>query len=145
MKKMLVLTAAFAVIFAMGLSCEKPPDEGNFSLVAVGDTVFTVDNVGLDHNFGFTLKNNTTTDLPLVIDCPASLQALPQDWYTLMCDTGQCYPLPCTTQTLKANDSILGFHVTIGSLTGGTEGKVVLTVASGEEVDSQAFILKIAE
>jgi len=143
MKKMLAV-AAFSLIF-LGLECTKPPDEGNFSLVPVGDTIYTVDSLGISYNFEFTLKNNTATEVPLVIDCPASMQTLPQGWYISFCDTLNCYPLPCSTNVLKANDSLLGLHITIGSSAGGSEGKTVLTVTSGEEVDSQTFILKIAE
>ncbi|NLI97297.1 hypothetical protein GX441_01410 [bacterium] len=142
MKKILAITA-LSLIF-LGLEC-KPPDEGNFSVVPVGDTVYTVDSIGMSHNFEFTLKNNTAADLPLIVDCPTSMQTLPEGWYISYCDTLNCYPLPCSTMVLKASDSILGSHLTVGTMTAGTEGKIVLTVASGEEVDSQAFILKIAE
>jgi thiol-disulfide isomerase/thioredoxin len=120
------------------------PDEGDFSIEVVGDSIKT-DTLGAMVNFNFTLRNHTTTDLTLTADVPEATQELPTGWWFSLCDESNCYPVPHDFE-VPASDKLEGIHVTVGSYTEGTEGKLVLTVTDGgEEVDKQSFTLKIAQ
>jgi len=142
MKKVFILLASAAVVLTLALSvgCEKPDTEGDFSVELVGDTI-KQDTAGASVNFEFVLKNNTDDNLTLSLDLPQDLQELPTNWWGSICDT-LCYLLPHEVD-VPAKGSHEGLHVAIQSDTLSTEGKVVMTVTDGEEVDSQTFILRI--
>ncbi|MBN2380026.1 hypothetical protein JXM67_09525 [candidate division WOR-3 bacterium] len=116
---------------------------GDFSIELVSDSIQT-DTLGAILNFYFDLKNHTGNILTLTVDVPEASQYLPENWWFSLCDEQNCYPVP-TDFEVPANGTLEGLHVTIGSsiLDQETEGKVIMTVTSGEEVDSQTFILEI--
>ncbi len=144
MKKMLAAMAVVAVL--LGLQCGEPVD--NFTIVPVGDTVVTIDTSTAFHNFGFTLKNNTAKNLKVILDIPKDLQQLPESWGADpagICDTARCYPKPLVVD-LKANDSILGYHIQVLRYdTLDMEGTAVMTATYGDEVDTMHATLKVTK
>jgi|GEM_PF-1410784 len=120
------------------------PDEGDFSIELESDTIQTKSNPGDTAFYYFTLKNHTGNELALHVETPGSLKNLPADWSSLICDDEVCYG-DSLNLTLPANESSQRFHVQLTSSTSGSEGKIVLEVTGGEEVDSQTFILRIEE
>ncbi|TKJ42966.1 hypothetical protein CEE36_05635 [candidate division TA06 bacterium B3_TA06] len=120
------------------------PDEGDFSIELESDTIQTKPNPGDTAFYYFTLKNHTGNELALHVETPGSLKELPEGWSSLICDDEVCYG-DSLNLTLPANESSQRFHVQLTSSTSGSEGKIVLEVTGGEEVDSQTFILRIEE
>lgn len=120
------------------------PDEGEFSIEVVSDTIQTKPELGDTGYYYFNLKNHTNNTLTLTVDLPPDSLELPAGWGTLICDEGNCYPTPFDVQ-VPANAASQGFHLTISSGTEGTEGRVVMSVTGGEEVDKQTFVLQIQE
>lgn len=120
------------------------PAEGEFSIEVASDTIQTKPDPGDDAFYYFTLKNHTGNELTLHVETPDSLKNLPADWSSLICDDDVCHG-DSVNLTLPANQSSQRFHVQLTSSTSGSEGKIVLEVTGGEEVDSQTFILRIEE
>ena len=120
------------------------PDEGEFSIEPVSDTIQTKPELGDTGYYYFNLKNHTGNTLTLTVDLPPDSLELPAGWGTLICDEGNCYPTPFDVQ-VPAKEASQGFHLTIASGTEGTEGRVVMSVTGGEEVDKQTFVLQIQE
>jgi len=120
------------------------PSEGEFSIEVASDTIQTKPELGDTGYYYFDLKNHTGNALTLTVDLPPDSLELPTGWGTLICDEGRCYPTPFDVQ-VPANAASQEFHLTIASGTEGTEGKVVMSVTGGEEVDKQTFVLQIQE
>lgn len=120
------------------------PSQGEFSIEVASDTIQTKPELGDSANYYFNLKNHTGNALTLTVDLPPDSLALPPGWGTLICDEGNCYPTPFDVQ-VPANAASQEFHLTITSATEGTQGKVVMSVTGGEEVDTQTFVLQIQE
>jgi len=118
------------------------PNEGEFSIELESDTIQIKPDPGDDAFYYFTLKNHTGNALTLTVDLPPDSLALPAGWGALICDEGNCYPTPFDVQ-VPAKGTSQGFHLTITSGTEGTEGRVVMSVTGGEEVDTQTFVLQI--
>jgi len=119
-------------------------DEGDFSIELTSDTVLTIAQPGDDAFFYFNLKNHTGNDITLTVDLPQDLQGLPSGWFANICDTLSCYPMPSDFE-IPANGSWDEMHLQIVSSGADTEGKAVMTVSAGTEVDTQAFILHIGQ
>jgi len=119
---------------------------GDFSIGLESDSVQTlpVSQLGQSVNFDFALDNHTGNPLTVTLDVPEATQVLPDGWWFSLCDTMNCYPTPSDFE-VPADGSLGGFHITLGTSIeeGDTEGSVTMTVTSGQEVDSQTFILRI--
>lgn len=120
------------------------PGEGEFSIEVASDTIQTKPELGDTGYYYFNLKNHTGNALTLALDLPPDSLELPAGWGVLICDEGNCYPTPFDVQ-VPANAASQEFHLTIASGTEGTEGRVVMSVTGGEEVDKQTFVLQIQE
>lgn len=148
-KKIAGALTILGITFVLGLSlgCEKEGADddndtlkvGDFSIERATDSVKT-DTLGASFNFVFDLKNHTDEDLSITVD--TLMTELPAGWWILFCDENFCYELPKDT-IIPANGAWEKAHMSIFSSTGGTTGKVVMTVSGGAEVDTQTFILNI--
>lgn len=116
--------------------------DGEFSIEVASDTIQTKPNLGDSAYYYFNLKNHTSNTLTLTVDLPADSLELPTGWGASICEEGSCYPIPFDVE-VPAKGTSQEFHLVITSGTEGTEGKVVMTVTGGEEVDRQTFILQI--
>lgn len=144
MKKLVfILAVAIVAVGFLALNCEpeEEPVIDNISIEISGDTL-KQDTLGASVNFYFNLRNSSEDDLSVTVD--TALTDFPDTvWKVLMCDTFLCYPLPTDT-IIAGNGSWDSLHLTFTTGLSGTEGKAMLTVTSGEEVDTQNFILKIS-
>ncbi|MBD3286887.1 hypothetical protein GF359_09635 [candidate division WOR-3 bacterium] len=122
------------------------PDMGDFSIDLDGDSIqiLPVSQIGQSVNFNFTLQNHTQNPLTLTLDLPEILRELPEHWSFSLCDETICYSVPSDFD-LPASGLLEGLHLAIGTSAEDeeTEGTMVLTAASGEEIDTQVFILRI--
>lgn len=146
MRKIVIILTSAAVVFTLALSvgCEKPEAQNDFNITLSSDSVQTMPNQGDDAYFYFTLKNNTASELSVKVNTPLDLREMPEGWFMLICDDSQCYG-DSVDVTIPASDTSQRLHLQMISGTSGTEGKAVMTVTGGAEVDTQTFVLRIGQ
>lgn len=142
MKKMLILTAAFSIIFALGLSCVEPPGDGDFNVQWGADTstVKTVSTAGEAAGFKYLIKNNTEQEMVLKIDAPNSATELPENWDFQICVDISCMA-PGVPAYAHAKEGTLSDTITFDIITAygstATEGTVTMMISDSSGVSSE--------